>query len=337
MAWTGLIPVGHFFVSLLYSALFAFISTKAMIGWAFPLSLESLSLTHDITAFPFLYLLCCKFLLSMVGVRRTDPTGQSTLNTTLLNLACAAPFLGILYSIFSHHYPQAVGGIACSAVVGYAGLAVTSRLREVYYEATVINIGRPIAFSGFSPALPCAFLTIFWAAVAVMQAHALDRDVYIPLSSLVLLSTAPGAVFKEQPPLMVAGTFCAMFWTTSALYAILGKGYGEDPGAAAFQATQPRDIFGLDSDVSVWTNEDPTWPLINLALLCLPLPALLKGIAWKRGDSEEILFVLAVLSLVPVFAAQIGSLRYLGVLGMVLSSWRGYHLGKVQQQSDALI
>jgi len=320
LAWVGLIPVGQFFVSLLYSGLFAFISTKAMIGWAFPLSLASDSLTHNLASFPFIYLLCSKFLISMVGVGQ----GGSPLNNILLALSCLAPFIGLFYT----NNTDALGGIAWSAVVGYAGLAATSRLREIYLEES----GHPP--SAFSPALPCAFLTIFWATLAVTQSHTLDHDIFIPLSSLVLLSTAPGAVVRDLPPLTVAGAFCASFWTISALYAILCKGYGEDPAVAAFQA-QPHDIFGLDSDVSVWTN-DSIWPLINLALLLPPLPGVVLGLVWKRGQ-EEVLFVLAVLSLVPVFAAQIGSLRYLGVLGMLLSSWRGYHLGKVQQQSDMLI
>jgi hypothetical protein len=46
--------------------------------------------------------------------------------------------------------------------------------------------------------------------------------------------------------------------------------------------------------------------------------------------------VLAILSLVPVFASQISSLRYLGITGMLFAAWKGYRVSDLQNRSDRL-
>lgn len=340
LAWIGLIPLNSLFMCVLYSLLFGFISSKAMLSWAFPLSLADNSFTHEIFAFPFSYLYASKFLLTLVAVWNPSASGKqgsSMVTKGALVLACAMPFFGLLWAISTNVYPQAHVGIEWSAVVGFVTLCGTTRLREIYNDTTGAlsgNAGRGESRE-MSPCIPCATLAVFFTSMAVFTSHGLDRDIFVPLSSLAFLCTSPGAVLPGKAPVMVVGAICAAFWTLSALYAVLVKGYGLDPSVVAFEG--PQDMFHLDSDVSIWTNDSKLWPLINLVLVLAPLPGVISGLFPRVGRSEDIIFVLAVLSLVPVFAAQISSLRYLGIVGMLFAAWKGYRVSDLQHRSDRLI
>ena len=129
--------------------------------------------------------------------------------------------------------------------------------------------------------------------------------------------------------------FCSIFLIGSTMYAVLLNGYGSDPALESFQKSD--DWLGLDSDVSIWTNTAVTWPLLNLIQILAPVPGIISGIYLSYGCTEDVLFVFAILSLVPVFAAQISSLRYLGILGMIFAAGKGYRLTDQQQRSDRLI
>ena len=359
LAWLAVIPLHSLLVCVLYSALFAFISTKAMISWAFPLSLADTSFTHELLAFPFAYVFASKFLLTLVAVwnprvsalqaKYSSPLTASVTQGALV-LACALPFFALLWALSAADdmYARAHAGIEWTAVVGLVTLCSTTRLRELYNDASGksilhSSIGKGSTYSNnsnsseLSVCVCSATLSIFWVSFAVLSSHNLDRDVLIPLASLTLLCTTPGAIIKNTPPLVVMGGFCSAFWVGSALYAILVKGYDADPALlGTFQQT-PTDMFGFDSDVSLWTQESKLWPLLNLLQVQVPLPAIYVGIMGTKGFSEDMLFVLAVISLVPVFAAQIGSLRYLGITGMLFAVWRGYNIGDLQYRSDRLI
>ena len=145
LAWVGMIPLNTLVMCVLYSLLFAFISAKAMLGWAFPLSLADDSFTHNVFAFPFVYLYISKFLLTLVAVYnpKLSPKGRNSSSSGVMNvtqsaliLACGLPFFGLLYAISTDVYPQAHTGIEYSAIVGFVTLCVTTRARELYHDTT---------------------------------------------------------------------------------------------------------------------------------------------------------------------------------------------------------
>jgi hypothetical protein len=350
LAWVGLIPLNTIPMCVLYSVLFGFMSAKAMMGWAFPLSLADDSFTHHVMAFPFLYLFIAKVLMTFVAVwnpalNTRQTKGQGTAGKMFteapLVLACAAPFFGLLWALSANLYTQAQSGIVWSAAVGFATLCGTTRARELYQatlttgKATRFGSTVPNSEAHVSACLPCALLTVFWVSFAAATSHGYDRDLVVPLSSLTLLCTTHGAVLKGLSPVTVVAGFCAVFWVLSTLYAVLIKGYGVEPLLADFE--KPQDYFHLDSDMSVWTNVSLKWPLLNLAQVLVPLPAIAAGLRSQFGRSEDVLFVFALLSLIPVFAAHLSSLRYLGVLGLLLAAAKGYRVGDQQQRSDRLI
>ena len=78
LAMIKVIPLQNFFMCIAYSILFAFISTKAMINWVFPLSLGvDMVVTHDLQSFPFIYLYISKLFLSLTIVCSSQQKKQS--------------------------------------------------------------------------------------------------------------------------------------------------------------------------------------------------------------------------------------------------------------------
>ena len=57
----------------------------------------------------------------------------------------------------------------------------------------------------------------------------------------------------------------------------------------------------------------------------------------SKRQSEDVLYVLSLLSSLTVILSSLVSLRYLGVLGVTLGAWRAYSIGQVQRKTDSLI
>ena len=91
--------------------------------------------------------------------------------------------------------------------------------------------------------------------------------------------------------------------------------------------------------MSFWSSGSPYhWvPLLNLALALVPLPAVFMAFRRSKADTEEMAFVLAVLSCVSVVGAQCWSVRYLGATGLIFADWRCYEVGAIAKEIVRLI
>ena len=371
LAWAGAIPLNNIIICTIYCLLFAFISTKAMIGWAFPLSLASDSLKHDFFSFPFLYLYVSKFLLTFSAlwnpVASSAASAVSALPAALVSAgrnggrthaisqamffcACVWPFMGVSWAATYHdQFLHSLCGISYSAVVGFSTLCLSTRATELTREVQALKAGlgrtaanacgNILSVGGQSLAMMCACVAVFWTCVTVLNNKAADSNLLVPLASLLFMCTKVGTVVADTPPLMVIAAFCCFWWSFLALNSIFLKGFSEDSSLmAAFDFhAEGGGLLGLEGDVSIWTNESLLWPMLNLALMCMPLPGIYLGIMRQKGDSEEMMFVLAITSAIPVIGAQIWSIRYLGLLGVVMSAWRCYDISRAQKRSDQLI
>jgi hypothetical protein len=182
-------------------------------------------------------------------------------------------------------------------------------------------------------------------------------------------------IVRDAHPLAVAAVCCAAFWLLSTLHSVFVKNFGlenkpEDFDVrCAFSSFPPflpcschrlnvsltpllsfislslpilnSHSFGLfkDEDVSFWSSGSPYhWvPLLNLALALVPLPAVFVAFRRSKTDTEEMTFVLAVLSCVSVVGAQCWSVRYLGATGLIFAAWRCYEVGAIAKEIVRLI
>lgn len=95
-------------------------------------------------------------------------------------------------------------------------------------------------------------------------------------------------------------------------------------------------VFGAEN-VSFWNNDNLWYPSLHILLLLVPLPAIYLGYMRSKGDTEDVLFILALLSVLSVVGSGCSAVRLLGVSGVVFGSWRCYDIGQKQVSSNRLI
>jgi len=78
-------------------------------------------------------------------------------------------------------------------------------------------------------------------------------------------------------------------------------------------------------------------PALNIALAILPLPAIAVSFLRRKADTEEMVFVLAILSCVSIIGAQCWSVRYLGMNGLMYAAFRCYEVGAIEKAGNRLI
>ena len=120
----------------------------------------------------------------------------------------------------------------------------------------------------------------------------------------------------------------------SALYSIFVKGYASSVGLHHFELNV--GIYNAEK-VSVWTADGWWYPVLNFVLLLLPLPAIVLGYLRRKGESEDILFTLAIMSSLAIVASSCASIQLLGVAGVLFGAWRCYDVGVRQADSNRLI
>ncbi len=339
-AFVGLIPLQHPLASLLYSLVYGFIAAKATLGWAFPLSLGGDELlSHDLLAFPFAFVFAAKVVNTFVALRHHD---GSLVVDALFAVACLMPFAAVVFTVLTGCYDNAIAGVVWSSLIGMGSLCVSVRSRDFAKDIRAISKQRP-AKTGSHVAMlicvVCAVLGMFWASVAVAIDSTLDRDLLVPLSTLLMLTTKRGTLMPDTHPVAVVAVLCATWWVLSAGHAMFVRGFREEVLAqgGAFQFQQ-HSVLGLDQNVSLWTSSFSLWMHgIHLTLLLLPLPGIALSFLRRKDDSDQALFALSLLSIVSLVGGPVGSIRYLGLLGCIYAGWRCYDIGQIRKVSDRLI
>lgn len=351
MVWIGVLSLTSLPAIVLYAGMFGYLSTKAVIGWSFPLSLAEDSLTHEVLAFPFCYVYLTKYLVTFVAL--WNPPTQAPLaflSNVGFFILCILPFVAMGWSFYADVYHQSITGIVWTTIVGNTSLCVSTRMREVAWDLRQFRLrGGAYATAASAAIAPnraakarkqlpvcliMALLTILWTIRGTMRARHWDRDIVVPLSTLLLLCTKEGDMFPDTPPLVLSAVFSSLWWVLSALYSMFIVGmYTESD--LPFDLSS--DFFGLDADISFWTNESKMICWLNLAQLIVPIPGIILGLMRRKDESEDVLFVLAVVSAVPIIGASVSSVRYLGMIAMLLSAWRCYDVGQMKKRSNRII
>merc|ERR1711871_658324 len=265
---------------------------------------------------------------------------------------------GAMLAVLSHKHSY---GIYWAALASNAILCIVVRLSSLVREVQIArssgsgsgSSGGSGSGSGSSGAvnatamtalLPtttslCAvgsILTVIWAIIATIHAPVghVDPLLSIPLASLVFLTTTKGVVIDKAPALLVSATISAIWWLILALNALLIEGVGEEP--------LPSDLiptFGLFSDsvVSVWRAQAWWVPALNGFLMLMALPALYSSLVRHRNDSDDAVFVYTLISIVPFVSAQTASIRYLGLVGLIVGAWRCMEIGTARKRGNTLI
>jgi hypothetical protein len=124
------------------------------------------------------------------------------------------------------------------------------------------------------------------------------------------------------------------WWFLSALYSIFVKGMSSNSG---LDTIIPKHEPYRDISISFW-NQNSLWlPILNFILVCTPLPSMVTAYLRRKGESEDLMFVLSIFSSIALFGGQIWSIRLLGLTGTVFGFWWCYELSLLQQKSNAIL
>ena len=227
-------------------------------------------------------------------------------------------------------------GIIWAAAVTNSCIAIATRTADIFREINNLKVSsesremRNVNTVAASVAVVSAFMGIMWCAIGSLLSPNIYSDIAIPVSSLLLLCTRRGMIFGDFHPMALSGMFTTSYLLLSALYSIF-----------ALRAT---DTFFVapstwyeDGIVSVWSASSMWLPWLTLLLMLVPLPAIVLGIIRRKDETEELMFVLAVLSLAAAVGAQIMSVRILGVMGLVYGMSGVATAGTTHMQSNRLI
>lgn len=150
-AWLQYFSLESFVSSLLYSVVFGYISTKAMIDWAFPVTLSEAFVATDPNGqwhlrehlYPFLFLLVTKSLNTFVALWSRRDKCQSYAFAVSYYLALLLPWLAVLWEMFSvsdsspvlmrESHTRRTVGIIWSTLMAHLAVLVGLRGRELLF------------------------------------------------------------------------------------------------------------------------------------------------------------------------------------------------------------
>lgn len=358
---------------LLYVIVFSFTCGMALLGWGFPATVGGQSQAdmlladgevapHFVTSLESIYCVVCG-LFATSAVFHTLSNSDVFVSKAIVGLWSLIPLLTLIFDVVSRKEGEddtaAHEGYCWVAIVVAAGIGITVRYIDWFVELTSIP---SVSLSSSSSAAAqlrhrstsssnlvkskaavigthCAHCVIVYTVLACALSVKLNRDLLIPLSCLSLYCTRKGytMVYQQLPVTVSVAMYTTVYWTLSALYSLLLKGYG---GLAEYEYLEGFSLsVGIlrDENVSIWTAPSLWMPALNLALLACPLYVLYMSYqnvsrrhlsqtqthsqAGNRraytSQTQDSLFVFTLLCLLSIVTSQLWSIRLLGLVSLV--------------------
>jgi hypothetical protein len=346
----NILPIKQALPRVLFLFAFSYCAARTLLGFGFPLALNQDSPHHGTLQLPWLYCYSLAFTASSSAIHsysnakpKSSAKGDSSFGTVMFLICACLPFGSLVWVMISGTYRVNSHGIFWAAAVTNAILTVCNRLSELSREIKMrgsagLDKRNAAAMSSVaSSAAQCIIassLSIFWTVIASLSTDAVSSDVTVPLSCLTLMCVNRNLRLTETHPVALAGVAAATWWLVSALYSIFVRGYASSIGLHHFELNV--GIYNAEK-VSIWTADGWWYPVLNFVLLLLPLPAIVLGYLRRKGESEDILFTLAIMSSLAVVASSCASVQLLGVAGVLFGAWRCYDVGVKQADSNRLI
>lgn len=331
VAWTKTIPLVDAISCLIYSMLFGFASTKAMLTWALPIYPGVVQLTHDVYNFPFIALYVGKASSTFIVLWSSKDKFRTSLFTTVFLLAVFWPFAAFVLAWLWEYPPVLQHGLIWSSIVSTGSTCVSFRAQEVLalMRGNRSIHALPTRVGELSMILILALLCMIWTLLAIyLEISSIDSDVFFPVVALLLLFEDASFLPFRIHPIQAWTVVVTIWWYASAIYHLFLRGL-DNP--AVLEGLPPYSIFGWDEEISIWVTDSWYLPALNAFLSVLPLPALYVSIAKVKGVTEEMLFVLALVCIAAVVGGSVDCVRYLGLTGAIVAGWRCYSLHKTHK------
>ena len=361
-SFLGLMPLKTVLQRLLYLFCFSYCGAMACFHWVFPESAASHGsvVSLDVNAyFSFPWLLCLlSVFLSTSTVLHISSSGAG--GGWMLTLSASVPIAFTCIAVFTAEHEHYLANTFFLNMGVQSATAVCSRIVDFsrQHDPSVVSSranANNAASSSFAETV-CMITSVLAFSFGVMHSlfsrHVIC-DFAVPALS-VLLATS------KEFGWSMSGYISALYWTCSALYSFFIKDYNglEFLHEFATPLHGQKGIFA-DADLSIWSEDLSqsgyawlTWIHVLLLLMALgPIvmtyyrgsesPLQGRGhSSQQRGQydgSDDLLFVLSIVAVVPILTAQLWSVRLLGVLGVTFGVCNAYHYGHRQRRSDVFI
>eukprot|EP00981_Chlorochromonas_danica_P000108 scaffold36_cov191-Ochromonas_danica.AAC.22 len=255
----------------------------------------------------------------------------------VLAAAVTWPFLALMMSMALKYPPALHHGIIWSTIANSAMTCGSFRAQEVLalIRGQRSTHAMPSKYGEISLILLLALLSLVWTLlVVVYQISSIDNDVLFPVIALLLLCEDASFLPYRLHPLAVWAIVCTAWWYGSAVYNIFLRGLGDGITVAG---VAPYSIFGWDEEVSIWVNNTPYLSILNAVLAILPFPAIYASMTKSQGVTQEVVFVLAIVSMASIIGGSIDCVRYLGLVGAVSAGYRCYMLSSNSRTQNSII
>lgn len=322
---------------LVYIVVYSLCTSQFVQEWLFPNSVDSTVITLDKGFFGFPHLVCLSSIfLATSTVLHVSSTKQITaVGNSISYLFTASILVAFLWNVFfgSHDLMNGLlwlGGLVhavvviCCSILDFAQPNL-SRGNDIPKHAT---------FSAHVSFLSSVqgFLFLFAACGTTPHVH---LDFAIPAIALLLLGIPKGTLIKDDSIVLVAIS-SMLWWVASAIYSLFIKDRNEVEFLNSFSSDW-GDSFFADSEVSIWSTNYSAWfTTLHIVIFVLTLPTLYFSFI-NKSDSDDFLFFLALISLIPIIVSQVWSIRFLGILGTIFAAYRCYEIGVMQRRSDRRI
>jgi hypothetical protein len=362
-AFAGLLPVRSLIPRLLFVVVFTFFSAKALEQVAFPLvtSEEVVTVDGGMFALPWLSCITLCFLGTSTVLNASTSSaamGAQGSGQWVMALFVASPIVFFIWILIEESFHLlAPLSLACCLVNGV--VAFCSRMIEFARQHDPVylsNSSTKVASSSTSSTVP---VTPFAESVCVicscvafisgiftcwLSRHLVLFDFAIPLLSLIFYTTGDGTLIQATPALGISASLSSLWWILSALFSLFLKGHDGLQFLNQFSSgggSSSSFFLFEDVNVSIWNDNDEiffSWvTFLHLGLLFLTLPGVILSFLRRRQESEDLMFILAAVSLLSAIISQIWSLRLLGLTSAVYSAWRCYDIGHNTRRSDQTI
>lgn len=350
-AMVGILPLRRVLPRYIFLFVFTYCGSVTLHSVAFPEYLGELAADTGTFELPKLLCMCCVFFGTFTAVHCSLASPLGATSKTLVGIAflllTALPFIAVLWASIDGSTMRHVMGIMYIAVFIHGACAAVIRMSEVLneqpggrpkgYGATAGTGGDSMDVVRTVVAVTSAVLAFVWGVFACVATSSIDPDFAVPLVSLVLLSVRRGIFFENAHPIMTSVLVSSFWWLLSAVYHIFIRGVAEGKFNVDGYDTRQM-VFLPDADVSIWTCEPRWFAYLHAVLTVLPLPVIyMSCLRQNKNDSEDVIFALGVMSLLSGVAAQIWSVRFLGIFGLMIGMWRCSGIGHAQKMSDRVI